>query len=406
MNDSLYNALNNCLTMMDQGSDLESCLVQYPEYAADLRSLLLAAMDAESIAENYVPSEAQRQGKAKFLNAAAEIREQRFSKKMFGFLPLRRMVRFSFAALVVAIVVVGIGGTGLVSASDSSLPGDKLYPLKLTWENIQLKLVSAQSERDVLTDNFDQERVQEINVLINSKRLEKVKFYGQIEGIFPNQIIVSRVPITLLPSTKIDGEIQMYAFARIEGQTQPDGTVVADKIKIESIKSEDGSNASGNDTNSNSGGNDANQGGGNSDINKSRESQIPEIEQTKTPKPENVDSTASVELTPLKDNSKPETRRFEIEGLVNSYSGSSIEVSGKSIFIIPETELKGSPSTGSRVFIRGFINQNGDLIALRIEVKSTSSSEGGGGQSGGGGSEGSNHNEPSRTPEPSKTQDD
>jgi len=61
---------------------------------------------------------------------------------------------------------------------------------------------------------------------------------------------------------------------------------------------------------------------------------------------------------------------------------------------------------GSRVFIRGYINQNGELIALHIEVKSSSGSGGSGGQSGGGGSEGSNHNEPSRTPEPSKTPED
>jgi uncharacterized membrane protein YgcG len=413
MKDSLYLALDNCLTMIDQGSDLETCLVRYPEYATELRPLLLAAKDAESIAEDYVPTEVLRQGKAKFLNAAAEIREQKSSKKVFGFFPLRRAVRFSFTALVAAVFVVGIGGTGLVNASGGSLPGDKLYPVKLSWENIQLKLVSAQPERDVLIDKFDQERVHEVNALINSKRLENVRFYGQIDGIFPDQIIVSGVTVTILPSTKIDGEIQMNSFALVEGQTQSDGMVLADRIQIESIK-EESLTPPGDNKKSNSGGNDTNQGGGNSDENKSGITQTQEFEQSKTPEPEEIDSTVTEKFvpvkntaTPEKDNSPSKTKGFEIEGIVNSYNGSMIEVSGKSIFIIPETQIKGSPSGGSQVKIYGYVNSNGDLIARSIEVHSDSSSGGGGGQSGGGESDGSHHHyDPSRTPDPDKTPDD
>jgi uncharacterized membrane protein YgcG len=409
MKDSLYIALDNCLTMMDQGSDLESCLVRYPEYAAELRPLLLAALDAGSIAENYVPVEVQRQGKVKFLNAAAQIREQRSSKKLFGLFPIRRAVRFSFATLVVAVFVVGIGGTGLVNASGGSLPGDRLYPVKLSWENIQLNLVLAQSERDVLIDKFDQERVHEVNALINSKRLENVGFYGQIEGIFPTQIIVSGVTVAILPSTKIDGGIQMNAFARVEGHTQPDGVVLADKIQIESKKLEDGNNAPGNDMNSNSSSKDLNQSGGNSGEDKPGITPAPEIEQTMPPDSEDTvtttTATSATEITPWKEKSTPETRQFEIEGNISSYNGSTIEVSGKSIFIIPETELKGTPSGGSKVSIHGYINKNGDLIAQSIEVQSESSSGGGGGQSGGGGgSDGSHHHyDPSRTPDPNRT---
>jgi hypothetical protein len=197
----------------------------------------------------------------------------------------------------------------------------------------------------------------------------------------------------------------MNAFVRVEGQTQQNGLVLADKIKIESIKYKNDGNTSGNDVDSNSSGKDSNQGGGISGGDESDKTRTLENERTKTPRQDDIETTPSVEWTPYKDNPTAGNRQFEIEGIVNSYNGSSIVVSGKSIFIIPETDLRGSPSNGSKVSIHGYINQNGDLIAQSIEVQSTSSS-GGGNQTGGGGTEGDHQYDPSGTPGPSKTPDD
>jgi Domain of unknown function (DUF5666) len=399
MNDQLVNALDQCLLRMDQGSDLESCLAYYPEYATELRPLLLAALDAESITEKDVPVEVVRRGKTKLLNVAAEMREQGVSKRIFGFLPLRRAIRLGFAALIAVVLIAGIGGTGLVSASSSSLPGDQLYSIKLKWEDLQLKLALAQPEREVLQDKFDQERVQEINTLISSKRLEIVKFSGQIEGILPNQIIVSGVNVVIAPDTKIDGNIQMGAWAHVEGQTQLDGGVTADKIKVDSSKSEDNSNTPGDNTNSPPGGRDSNHGNNKSGDGKSGKTELPEIDQTKTPNPESSGTIVPMVSPPRKDKATPEIKQFEIEGTVDNYSGGIIEVAGKSIYIVPETQLQESPTNGSRVFIRGYVNQNGEFVALNIDVKPSSNSNDSGGQNG---DRNPNHSgeERTRTPEP------
>ena len=100
----------------------------------------MASMEASSLAEIDVPLDVTRRSKSKLLNIAAEMREQKSSKKAFFILPMRRVVRFGFVALVTILFLVGIGGTGLVQASSASLPGDQFYPVKLTWENILLKI--------------------------------------------------------------------------------------------------------------------------------------------------------------------------------------------------------------------------------------------------------------------------
>jgi uncharacterized membrane protein YgcG len=412
MSEQLFVALDNCLTMMDQGADLESCLARYPELASELRPLLLAAMDVESLAEKDVPVDVMRRSKARLLNAAAEMREQKSAKKRMYFSPFGRVFRIGFAVLIVITLMVGIGGTGLVRASSGSLPGDQLYPVKRTWENLQLKLAYDPTERESLEDRFDQERVVEINELINASRSERVKFYGQVEGIFPTQYIVSGVTVTVTPDTRLDGDIQMNVWVRVEGATQTNGVVVADKIRVVPAGSSESDLITGDGSGGSSSGGDDNKGSGNSgggesgknetpEGGKSKESETRIPESSKTPEPENSDSG--------NDQSTSQPQPFEIEGIVASYNGSLIVVGNKSIYIAPGTELRGVPSEGSKVKIRGYINQDGTLVALRIEVKSSPGSGGGGeGGSGGDGNggDGSGGHDPTKPPKLDEPSDD
>jgi hypothetical protein len=212
------------------------------------------------------------------------------------------------------------------------------------------------------------------------------------------------VKVAITPDTKIEGDIQLKSQVRVEGRTQPDGVVLADKIKVVSSNFDEDGNPARNNSNSTPDGQGSDHGNNGSEDNKSGKTELPEINRTETP--ESMDKPSPAHSTPEKDKLTPETRKFEIEGNVISYNGSLIEVAGRTIFVIPETELRGSPSSGSTVYIRGYINQNGDLIALRIEVKSPSRTGGDGGQNGGGDSGGSDGHEPTRTPEPGKTPDD
>ena len=91
---------------------------------------------------------------------------------------------------------------------------------------------------------------------------------------------------------------------------------------------------------------------------------------------------------------------MKLKGLWQSYNGSLIVVNDRSIYIIPETELRGTPIQGSRVSIKGYVNEDGALVARRIEVKSNSNSGGGGGGGGGDSGGSGGDDDPTRTPKP------
>ncbi len=112
MSSDLYLALEDCLALLQIGEDLESCLRKYPADADRLRPLLAAAIQARSLADDRIPQEAMRRSRAKFLNQAAEIREEQRSRHRQGAFSFQRVLRFSFALLLAVVILVGAGERG------------------------------------------------------------------------------------------------------------------------------------------------------------------------------------------------------------------------------------------------------------------------------------------------------
>lgn len=383
MNDKLILALEECLVMLDQGSGLESCLHRYPAFADELRPILLAAMDAKSIEEDQIPIDVIRRSRSKFLDAAAEIREQKKSRKTAFGSPWQRVFRLGMVLLLAVILVAGVSGTGLVNASSGSLPGDRLYPIKLTWEDIRLKLALSQADRVSLEKSYENERVDEINHLIDSNRSEKVKFFGQVEDVQPDQINVSGIRVVITAETRVEGEILPGVWTRVEGETRAAGVVSAIKIKVESrdndSESSSGVGSSGSSGKKDNSGNSSENAGDKSGKSGSQDS-------TGTTKPEDPNQNSGKPSSP---------KAFEIEGTVSGFSGNVILINNKLVLINNKTELRDQPSTGSLVKIRGYVDENGRWIATRVEVQAAANSDGGENNS-----SGSGKNELTKTPKP------
>jgi Domain of unknown function (DUF5666) len=208
--------------------------------------------------------------------------------------------------------------------------------------------------------------------------------------------------VLITPDTRIDGDVRMNSWVRVEGSTTSAGSVQAEKIKVESFDEQGGVE----DRDSSSSGGDTQKEGGKPEDNSPDSS--PENEQEGSPESGKSDEQATKGSGSDDDQKTPQPISFEIEGTAARYNGSSISVGNKLIFIVPETELRGNLTDGSRVSIRGFVNEEGALIALRIEVKSNSDSggSGGGGGGGSGGSGGDDDDNPTKTPDPEDPPDD
>ena len=162
---NMFNVLENCLQQIENGSDVESVLKQYPDFANELSSLLKTALKAQQNQTAEPTAEVFRRSRAKVLQHAATLQKPQPIKKN------RTVSLFSRLAISFTLALFFLlSGTGLLSASASSLPGERLYPVKRGWENVRLFLIFDQQARELLNDEFENERLYEVNELLAQGR--------------------------------------------------------------------------------------------------------------------------------------------------------------------------------------------------------------------------------------------
>jgi len=227
MNEKLYEALEDCLQALETGADIESVLERYPQLADELRPILEASIQADSMAAPSVPEDAMRRGRARVLQHAAEMREstRKPSKSIFS---LPRLA----TSLALALIFV-LSGTGLVRASSGAIPGDNLYPVKRSWEGIRLLLAFSPEIREELEDAFEQERVHEVDELLAEGRHEAVAFAGLVTEQDGDYWVVSGIPVQITPESHLPlSPVTIGASIVVEGHTNLHGFVEAARIKL------------------------------------------------------------------------------------------------------------------------------------------------------------------------------
>jgi hypothetical protein len=180
---NLFDALDFCLQEMERGAEIESVLARFPEHADELRPILKTAAKAQKMAVPAPDADVVRRSRARVMQHAAELRESRVA-------PVHRRNRISLVQrLVISFGLAAIfllSGSGLLSASASALPGEQLYPVKRGWENIRLFFIFDSEARALLEDEFENERLHEVNELLAEGRDEVIEFAGvfmQVNGV-------------------------------------------------------------------------------------------------------------------------------------------------------------------------------------------------------------------------------
>lgn len=389
MTDKLFDALEICLREMENGASLDAVLARYPSLAGELRPILQTAMQARSLRGNSDPSpDAVRRGRAKVLQHAAELREAKRA-------PRRRVIpMFQRLALSIGMTATFLAsGTGLVGASANALPGENLYPVKRTWEDIQLLFTLNQDARDAVKSQFEVERLNEVSELIAEGRHELIEFVG-IFSQTNDGYFVSGVAI-LLPSgvtppedgtaVIVTGRTNAQGYVELETiGLMPEGVFVPLGAPLE-IETHSGSGGSEN--------NNSSEGEQNSNADSSNDDQQANSNETISGKSK---SNENADL-----GSEPKHRQeFEVEGVVESITDGSLILQGRTINFNSKV-VKGNLQAGVKVEIEGYFDDGGQFIVTKIKVKESGSSSGSGDSSddhssgdsdGGGGDNDSNVN--------------
>lgn len=226
----LTEAYAACLQALENGGELEAVLTDYQELADELRPLLHYALAIQSV------------GRVAPTPSAQALRASRLQmlKRYEATRPKQSWVYFqrwpAAVASGVTLIVLILSGYGIVQASAPSVPGDTLYPIKRTAEQIRLWLSFNVNHQQALENEFEAERLEEIRSLNSQGRVAAIEFSGPIEGLTDNGWQIAGITVKLSVATRIEGLPQIHALAEVHGILQVDGTVLAETIHIEEVE--------------------------------------------------------------------------------------------------------------------------------------------------------------------------
>jgi hypothetical protein len=179
MSDDFDAILDRCLADIAAGREMiDSCLRRYPAQAGQLSALLGTADRARALPlPAPLAANKRRALESRLLRRAEQLRSVPASRPTVLRLPVwRRRVALALATFVISFLLL----SAAVSASASSVPGDFLYPVKRTTEQVRLALVPDEQQVDLHLE-FARQRLQELRVLTARGEISE-NLLGEISG--------------------------------------------------------------------------------------------------------------------------------------------------------------------------------------------------------------------------------
>jgi hypothetical protein len=355
MND-LYDVLELCLQEIEKGSDIETVLTRYPKYASELRPLLETSLQAMQLASPGPSPVSERRGRTKVLQHAAQIREAQAqvpSSRRFWSVPLRRTL-----VTLTVIGVLFISSTRLVQAASTTLPGDNLYPVKRTWEDVRVLFTLDNQAREALETEHENERLEELNDLFTEGRSARVDFAGTVMSQNGDLWEISKVPVLISAQTKLVGDRAIVGNAvRVKGYTQLGGTVMAERVDL--LPAGIPLPNVGDDQNVSSG----------------QENSEQEQQRIQGDGSDESESAAPRQETAKTPQATPRPHEFSRNGVVDVLNGNTLVVNGQSMNI-SGIMIDGTPTVGAKVKVDGYFDANGTFVVTKIEFKGSGSGNG------------------------------
>ena len=176
MTKELDEALQSCLDLIQGGQEtVDSVLTRYPDLAAELQPQLETALWLSAYREVLEPRPGFATATRRRLVSQIQ-QEQRqvpltWRERLQQLWTPKKLAPVAFVFILMLSLFVS--GT-IVSASQKSLPGDNLYAIKRTLEQIALTTSIDQASEAKLQIHYAEERLKEVRALIFEGRYEEV----------------------------------------------------------------------------------------------------------------------------------------------------------------------------------------------------------------------------------------
>ena len=163
-NVTMEEALEQCWQRLQEGEPLEACVQAFPQYAAELKEILVITMKYATLPQE--PSEEFRaRSLRRTLVAAQRARQQRRQRRWWSLsMPAMRWA----AASATALFLLFAGGEFAWATADS-LPGTPLYSVKEAREQASIILTNGQpAPRAAVQTDLTERRINELQRMVES----------------------------------------------------------------------------------------------------------------------------------------------------------------------------------------------------------------------------------------------
>ena len=173
--------VNDCLERMAGGEPVKACLASYPEDRGQLAPLLETAATTLVAASTVAPSAISRQrGLQEFNEAVAQRATRKRRLHLPRFIWQSPVSRPVIAGALVLLVATGMALGADVAASDS-IPGDSLYWIKTSKENLLMRLPKSDMSKAKDHVRLAQKRGDEMDQLLEKGMfVEAERHYGEV----------------------------------------------------------------------------------------------------------------------------------------------------------------------------------------------------------------------------------
>ena len=193
MSSAVDRVIAESLEALESGRSIEEILVEHPEQVETLRPILATAANLASLKTAHSVG-AQSNSLDQFLGAASARKAAGPGSGRPLWLIGRRLA-VSLSLMLLLLVIISFP---ITLASQSAIPGDGLYKAKVAIEDIRLSLVGEGVGRDRLTDEFNQNRIEEIEeLMVSGRSASGIEFTGQVESIDGQTWVISGIPISV-----------------------------------------------------------------------------------------------------------------------------------------------------------------------------------------------------------------
>ena len=320
--------LANCIEEIRDGkSTIEDCVKRYPHLGNELRSLLEIAA---CLKPDEVSPSAQFKERAKMhLFDEAQPAPIKVTQPVWKWYRTPSKI---LAPVSIAMLIFVIAGGSTVYASQSSLPGDTLYPVKTGIENLQLAITTSPALKADLYLKFTQRRIDEVQREVKLNRNVSTETLVKVQQQFDdtlkelsnsNNTKASNDTLSRLSVATLNQQVELeQALAGAPQSSQPVIQQIIDQTR--------------------------------------RGNTIAQVAYANKEFLQNQPSVADKKL---------DAGQFSIEGTLLSIQDKTWNVGGT---IIENVHLSGeTPAIGSRVKLQGLVKDNKTFIS-KIEVSENS----------------------------------